>query len=186
MTNILLISEDYVKSNSNIDDNLWGKFLLPAIREAQEIGLQGIIGGNLYECILGMVADGGIGMDENFDYKYLLDKHIQPYLLYRVMADVIPLIGTKISNLGLLRTDDEKSVNITKQERDSLIKYYEQRADFYCKRMQEYLSKNSMLYPELTDCDCDKMKTNLYSSASCDIWLGGTRAYGYNNGYIGK
>lgn len=185
MTNILLISEDYVKTNSNIDDNLWGKFLLPAIREAQEIGLQSIIGGNLYECILDMVATGKIGDDDNFNYKYLLDKHIQPYLLYRVMTDVIPLIGTKISNLGLLRTDDEKSTNITKQERDSLIKYYESRVDFYCKRMQEYLSRNRTLYPELND--CDKMKTNLHSSVSCDIWLGGSRGYELdNNGYIGK
>lgn len=186
MTNILLISEDYVKSNSNIDDNLWGKFLLPAIREAQEMGLQSIIGGNLYDTITSMVADNTIQDDDNFDYKYLLDKHIQPYLLYQVMTDVIPLIGTKISNLGLMRTDDDKSYNVDKTERDDLKTYYQYRADFYTRRMQEYLCKNRILYPELSDCDCDKMKTNLDSSATCNIWLGGERGYGYNNGYIGK
>lgn len=76
---VLLISEEYVKTNSGIDDNVYGKFLLPAIREAQEMGLQTIIGGNLYDAIMSKVADGTIADD--FDYKYLLDKHIQPYLL---------------------------------------------------------------------------------------------------------
>lgn len=181
MTNILLISEDYVKSNSNVDDNLWGKFLLPAIREAQEMGLQSIIGGNLYNAICGMVADGSILEEDNLDYKHLLDKHIQPYLLYQVMTDVIPLIGTKISNLGLMKTDDEKSYNVSKTERDDLATYYQYRADFYTKRMQEYLCKNSTLYPELNECDCAKMSANLYSSTSCNIWLGGARGYDYNN-----
>ena len=34
MTNILFISEDYVKSNSSLNDNMFGKNLLPAMREA--------------------------------------------------------------------------------------------------------------------------------------------------------
>lgn len=181
MTNILLISEDYVKTNSNVDDNLWGSFLLPAIRESQEMGLQSIIGGNLYETICGMVGDESIMNEDNFNYKYLLDKHIQPYLLYQVMVGVIPLLGTKISNLGLLKTDDEKSYNVSKTERDDLATYYQYRADFYTKRMQEYLCKNSTLYPELNECDCGKMSANLYSSTSCDIWLGGARGYDFNN-----
>lgn len=187
MTNILLISEDYVKSNSNIDDNLWGKMLIPAIREAQEMGLQAIIGGNLYQAILDKVADGSIQNEDNFDYKYILDKHIQPYLLYKVMVNVIPVIGTKLSNMGVMTTDDEKATNVAKSERDNLMTYYQYRADFYAQRLQEYLCHNSMIYPELNDCDCEKMKANLKSSASCPIWLGGARGYGYNDdGYVGK
>ena len=42
MTTILLISEDYVKTNSGLDNNVYGKFLMPAIKEAQEMGLQTI------------------------------------------------------------------------------------------------------------------------------------------------
>lgn len=186
MIDVLLISEDYVKSNSNVDDNLWGKFLLPAIREAQEMGLQGIIGGNLYEAILGKVADGTIQDDDNYDYKYILDKHIQPYLLYQVMVNVIPVIGTKISNMGLMTTDDEKARNVPKNERDSLETYYQYRADFYVRRLQEYLCRNSMLYPELNACDCDRMKANLTSSATCPIWLGGARGYNNEDVYKGK
>lgn len=184
---VLLISEDYVKTNSGLDDNVYGKFLMPAIKEAQEIGLQSIIGGNLYEAIMGMVADGSIQNDDAFDYKYLLDKHIQPYLLYKTIVDLLPIIGTKIANIGTVVTNDEHVVNLSKNERDNLGTYYQYRADFYCRRMQEYLCKNRTLYPELQDCDCDKMKANLTSAATCPIWLGGARGYNNNDeGYVGK
>lgn len=173
MTTILLISEDYVKTNSGLDDNVYGKFLMPAIKEAQEIGLQSIIGGNLYDAVLARVEDGSI--QDDFDYKYLLDKHIQPYLLYKTIVDLLPIIGTKIANIGTVVANDEHVVNLPKNDRDNLQTYYQYRADFYCRRMQEYLYKNSMLYPELNDCDCDRIKANLTSAASCPIWLGGMR-----------
>lgn len=173
MTTILLISEDYVKTNSGLDDNVYGKFLMPAIKEAQEIGLQSIIGGNLYDAVLARVEDGSI--QDDFDYKYLLDKHIQPYLLYKTIVDLLPIIGTKIANIGTVVANDEHVVNLPKNDRDNLQTYYQYRADFYCRRMQEYLCKNRMLYPELNDCDCDRIKANLTSAASCPIWLGGMR-----------
>lgn len=78
MTTILLISEDYVKTNSGLDSNTYGKFLMPAIKEAQEMGLQTIIGTGLYKTILAMVAEGTIADVENSDYKNLLDAYIQP------------------------------------------------------------------------------------------------------------
>lgn len=170
---VLLISEDYVKTNSGLDDNIYGKFLMPAIKEAQEIGLQSIIGGSLYDAILARVEDNSIQTD--LDYKYLLDKYIQPYLLYKTIVDLLPLIGTKIANIGTVVTNDEHVVNLAKNERDNLQTYYQYRADFYCRRLQEYLCDNSNLYPELSDCDCAKIKANLMSSATCPIWLGGMR-----------
>lgn len=102
MTNILLISEDYVKSNSNIDDNLWSKMLVPAIREAQEMGLQPILGTSLYKKILDMVETGSVKETANSAYKNLLDVYVQPFLLYQVMVNVIPIIGTKLSNMGVI------------------------------------------------------------------------------------
>lgn len=187
MTNILLISEDYVKSNSNIDDNLWGKMLLPAIREAQEMGLQAIIGGSLYQRILDMVEDGSIQQTANSAYKNMLDIFIQPYLLYQVMVNVIPVIGTKLSNMGVMTTDDEKSNHVSKNERDSLSEYYQYRADFYAQRLQDFLSNNRSKFPELNENDFEKMSANLNSSHSCNIWLGGARGYEYNkDGYVGK
>lgn len=187
MTNVLLISEDYIKSNSGLDDNVYGKYLLPAIREAQDMGLQTIIGGNLYDYILNAVEDNSIQNSANSNYKNLIDAYIQPYLLYKTIANAIGIASTKIANLGAMKSDDEKSYNVSKEERDYLINQYTYKADFYCELLQKYLCKNRSYFPQLSDCDCDRMKSNLYSSTSCSIWLGGERAYGYNKSdYIGK
>ena len=175
MNNILLISEKYVKENSGLDDNVYGKFLLPAIREAQDINLQSIIGTSLLDAICQMVNDDTISDDDNFNYKYLLDKHIQPYLLYCSLANTIPLIGSKLTNMGAIISNDEHVENLSKNDKDSLISYYTLRSDHYARQMQKYLVKNRIIYPELKECDCDAMQANLKSAATTPIWLGGAR-----------
>lgn len=182
MTNVLLISEDYVKANSGLDNNLYGKYLLPAIREAQDMGLQPIIGTSLYDVLKGMVADESI----DGDYKNLLDTYIQPYLLYKTIANVIGIASTKIANLGTMRTEDENAYNVSKEERDYLVNTYIYKADFYCDLLQRYLCKNRSNFPELNNCDCAGYSPNLKSSESTGLWLGGERGYTNNNSYIGK
>lgn len=175
MNNVLLVTEQYIKTNSGLDENVYGKFLIPAIREAQEMGLQTIIGTALYDKVCAMVADGSIHDDENWDYKYALDKHFQPYLMYMTIASLIPVIGTKITNLGTVVTNDEHTVNLSKTDRDGLVDYYEQRSTHYARAMQKYLTKNRILYPELNNCDCEAMQANLKSASVSPIWLGGVR-----------
>lgn len=176
MTKILLISEDYIKTNSNLNDNVWGEYLLPAIREAQDMGLQMIIGECLYHRILNLVDGGEIADSGNTAYKHLLDEYIQTYLLYQVLTDLVPIIGTKQANLGTVISNDEHVVSLTEGERNRVKNYFQIRADFYCRRMQEYLLKNKDLYPELDECDvCGKMEQNLKSAATTGLWLGGFR-----------
>lgn len=175
MTKVLLISEDFIKTNSNLNDNVWGEYLLPAIREAQDMGLQEIIGSCLYEHLLTLVENEEIGDNENAAYKQLLDEYIQQYLMYQVLTDLVPIIGTKQANLGTIISNDEHVVGLTESERNRVKNYYQIRADFYSKRMQEYLLNNRELYPELKECDCDRIKANLRSAASTGLFLGGYR-----------
>lgn len=179
MNKVLLISEQYIKANSGLDDNVYGKFLLPAMREAQDINLQSIIGSSLMDKLCALVKSGEITNEENWDYKYLLDKHIQPYLMYITISNIIPLIGSKLSNLGVIISNDEHVENLSKNDKDSLKDYYTLRSDHYARKMQKYLCKNRIIYPELNDCDCDNMQANLKSAATCPIWLGGCRSKKY-------
>ena len=41
MAEILLSSEKFIKETMSVSDNLSGKYILPSLREAQEIGLKG-------------------------------------------------------------------------------------------------------------------------------------------------
>lgn len=176
MRNVLLISEDSVKTYSGLNDNIWGKSLLPGIREAQEIGLQSIIGSCLYESLCTKVADGSITADTNTQYKTLLDEYVSYYLIYRVISDLVPIIGVKLGNIGVMVSNDEHLQNLTEDERSRVGTYYEQRSDFYCKRMQQWLLTNNELFPELDECSCNQMKANLESAASTGVFLGGYRS----------
>ena len=171
--NILLLSEDFVKSNSNLSDNVFGKFLLPAIRESQEVYLQEIIGSALYQSILEKIKDNAL----TDPYKEFVDDYVRWYLLYRVLADVIDILDVKLANLGTVRSRDEYVDNIGDGERDRLKQNYQYKADFYCRRMQEFLLNNRNAFVELDECVCDRLNAQLNSSASTGIFLGGYRSY---------
>lgn len=171
MTDILLISEDYIKTNSGLNDNVWGSYLTPAIREAEDMRLQSIIGTSLYKTILNQVDNDEVSVE----IETLIEDYIQIFLMYQTISDLVPIIGVKLTNLGAVVSNDEHLTNLSQGERDLVQNYYLERADFYAKRLQEYLLANREKYPELNDCDCENMKANLYSSASCTLFLGGLR-----------
>lgn len=169
MTNTLLISEKYVKTQSNIQDNVWGDFLTPAIREAQDIELQPIIGRPLYKKILKEVEEKDV--EERF--KTLIEDWIQPYLLYQTIVSLIPIIGTKLGNIGTVISNDEHVQNISSSERENLEYRYRYLADHYKSELQKYLLANKDLYPELTSTCLNNL--NLKSSNSLPLWTGGVR-----------
>lgn len=175
MNRILLISEDYIKTHSNLNENVWGEYLTPAIREAQDIGLQQIIGSCLYNSILSKVADGSITGETETAYKTLLDDYIQPYLMYQVITDLVPIIGVKLANIGVVISNDDRIVNLGEAERNRLGTYYKYRADFYCGRLQKFLITNKVLFNELDECTCQNIKATLDSAASIGLFLGGAR-----------
>ena len=74
MKQILLTNEDFVRSITLIDNNVQSKFLLSAIREAQEVGLQEIIGTSMMNKLKSLVDDGSINEENNIYYKSLLDE----------------------------------------------------------------------------------------------------------------
>lgn len=182
-SNVLLISEDALKTYSNLNKNTFGDWILPAIREAQEMGLMPIIGECLYNKICELVADGSINDVLFTAYKDLLDDKIQPYLIYKTLSNIIPILNAKMANLGVVVTNDEHVVNLTQSESDLLKAYYSERCDFYTKRLQDFIKSNQSAFPEIS-CGCGKMQPNLESSEnSIGVWLGGSRGkkIGNNN-----
>lgn len=173
MTKILLISEDYVKTNSGLNDNVWGSYLTPAIREAQDIKLQQMLGTPLYKSLLEKVENGAIRNTYFKPYKTLLDEYIQVYLMYQTISDLVPIIGVKLTNLGVVVSNDEHVTNLSQSERELVQTYYGQRAEFYGKRLQEFLKDNRGDYEELDV--CEDIHPTLDSVAETGLWLGGVR-----------
>lgn len=176
MAEILLSSEKFIKETTNVSDNLSGKYLLPSLREAQEIGLRGILGDCLLAKVKQLVRDSEIALPENVAYKDLLDR-CQYYLAYATIVEVVNRVSYKVVNFGVAKSTDE---NLQVASQDEIAKqqyYYQAKADNYCLDLQHFLLDNRQAYPELKCCDCNRIEANLKSAASCGVFLGGARGY---------
>lgn len=172
-TEAYLTSEKFVKSMTNVDDNLAGKFIKPSIREAQDINLREILGAALKRKLQQIVADGTEDEPENSYYKALLDE-IQYYLAYTVIVDIMHK-QSKIANAGVVKTPDERVTVAGETELASNIAYYQSKADSYAYLLQAWLLKHCAEFPELGPDEYCRLKANYYSAATCGVWLGGPR-----------
>lgn len=175
---ILLTSEKFVKSVTNISDNVAGKFIMPSIREAQEQGLRGILGDCLLARLKQLVSDGVFLEDpipvDALPYKDLLDR-AQYYLAYKAVVELANKVSYKIGNFGVARSSDENLEVVSQDEIAKQIYYYQSKADGCCLTLQRWILQNKASFPELRACDCAAMQANLRSAATCGIFLGGAR-----------
>ena len=174
MAEILLSSEAFVKSVTSASDNLDGKYILPSLREAQEMGLRGILGDDLLEMLKGLRRSGDLDTYAGGVYKTLVD-HCQYYLAYMTIVEVTAKVSYKIGNFGVTKTADENLQVASQDEIAKMQYYYQSKADACCLDLQNFLLEHRGDYPELTDNCCRRIESNLYSSATCGIFLGGAR-----------
>lgn len=174
-TKVLLTSEEFVKSQTNISDNVAGKYILTAIREAQEQGLQRIIGSCLYKKLL-QVADSAAAVEapENEVYADLLST-AQYYLAYTAVAEVLPKVTYKVGNIGVVKTVDENVQAVTPEELSTQLAYYRDKAAHYCREIQRFCMENRAALPELRPCDCEAIAAHLHTSYTGGLYLGGAR-----------
>lgn len=165
MNKVLLISEETLKTYSLVNDNIDGKYLLPAIQTAQDIDLETLIGKALLDKLCKLVETGEIVNDSK--YRTLLDDYITPYLVWQVMSNLQLGINYKLSNSGVITNDDERKSRLDYRNNQLLQEQYKHYADSYAIKLKDYLCNGD--YPEYYQC------VN-YSHAEdvelCGIYLG--------------
>lgn len=172
MAEILLSSEKMVKSITSVSNNLSGKYILPALREVQEIRLRNILGSCLLDKLKADIAAGTLA-DQ---YKELVDLPAMQYFLANAtIAEVALRPSYKVGNFGVTKTQDENMQVATWEEIAKVQYYYQGKADSYCLQLQQYLLNNCAAFPELDSCACERIHANLKSAASCGIYTGGAR-----------
>lgn len=174
MAEVLLTSENFIKSISSISDNTSGKYILPSLREAQEIRLKGVVGVPLLEKLKELVQNRQIDNKENALYRAIVDK-CQYFLAYTTIVEVMYKVSYKVGNAGVVKATDEKMNVANHDEIVSQREYYQSKADFYCIELQDFLLNNRSEIAELSEAQTGRIKSNLYSAASCGIFLGGAR-----------
>lgn len=171
---VYFISSEWIRSHSNIEQNISDKFLISAIRETQTINLQSIIGSSLYNSLYEKVENDNV----SGYYKVLLEQ-IQYFMLYQTLANICIIVSYKTGNTGIVTTSDSLNGvnNASLSEVFKIQAHYQSRADFYQARIEDFMREYKDEFPELTcGCTCNGIAPNFDSAANLSpIFLGGNR-----------
>lgn len=167
MIGVFLISEDTLKTETILNDNVSAEYFGSAIETAQEIYLQQLIGTSLLDDLCTKVRDNRL----NGDDKTLLDEYITPYLKFKVLSEVTLPIAFKYRNAGVIQTNNEYTYNTTMKDAQQLATYYDQRANFFAIRLTDWLCANSNKYPAYRNTTTGELSPNS-DGYNTNIYLG--------------
>lgn len=174
MTEYLITSEAFIKDVTPIFGNVHGKYILAAIREAQEGRIKHVLGSELLNRIIALLQSNAISPAINSNYYQVL-KLSQMALAYQAISELSRITSHKITNKGVVRTSDDRVDNASESEIIRTQDFYKAKADAYVRELQLYLLENHKRFPELKTATLTKIRANLHSAASCGLWLGGFR-----------
>lgn len=140
------ITEDYLKSNSPITQNVDAKDIIPFIAPASEMFIQPILGTYFYNYMLTGYNAQSLNADE-----FALYKLLQPAIAWRAAADAVYALTYQLKNKGVQTQNSENSDVADAEQVVMLKRHYDQKAEFYEQRIIKHLIINKDLFPEFTD-----------------------------------
>jgi hypothetical protein len=148
MSNVLFISEQFLKDNTVINDNVEFKQLRPVIMAAQDMQIQEAIGSALFAELKAQVIASTVTSLNNT----LITDYIQPALLYWCLAEAPLVITYKLANKGMVTHNSENQSPASMNEVNYMAKQYRAKAEWYTNRITEYLLLNEQSYPLFMEC----------------------------------
>ena len=143
MANVLFISEAYLKENTNIDENVDVKEIIPSIVDAQEMHLLPCLGSALYEDLKTKIA----AVTTNSDEDTLISSYIAPMLVKFVQMELSTDLLYKYRDKGVMKKSSENSSSVSYTDMRYLMDRWDNKAQFYKKRLIDYLCGNTALFP---------------------------------------
>lgn len=148
MTTVQLISEAKIREFTDMNNNVDSKLISNAIREAQDIDLQRLLGTLLYNKILSDVQSNTL----TGAYKTLVDDWIQNFLLYATYYNTLEYIYMRPRNNGLLTpTGGENSESVDRAMYNVKRQSVQNKREFYAEKLTDYLIENQNSYPEISE-----------------------------------
>jgi len=150
MTTTFIISESKLRQFTDLNDSVDTSLLKNAVREAQDIMLQRIIGTPLYKSILNKIDTSTLtGV-----YLTLVNDYIQDFLLYAAYYEALEAIYIRPRNSGLLTpTGGENSIEVDRSLFNVSRQNTKNKMEFYADKLSAYLAEEQNLFPELNTAD---------------------------------
>jgi len=156
METVLLVSEQRMKQWTSLDNNIRIDVLTPSILQAQDIYIQDTLGTAFYTRLKqGVVAD-----DLNADESLFLKEYVGPCLIQYALYLLLPSLKYKMVEKGILNGTSEETQPTTLDEMKYLRDSAMDTAEFYNKRMLEFLQDNPGMFVTYTNPGVDGMMPN--------------------------
>ncbi len=170
MARQLFISETFFKENSAVDENVDMKQINPTIYQCQIQHIQNVLGTKLYDKIISDIAASTL----TGDYLTLVDDYCADALIYWVMYEVqIPLLF-KFRDKNVSKKSSDNAFPISTKELSRIENRYKDKAEYFTKRISDYLCANESLYPEYnTEDEVDEVRP-MDGKATVSVYLGGS------------
>ena len=171
---ILLISTQFLKDNSVIDNNIDDKIIANTIMFVQESTMQEILGTKLLDKITADVEAGTLtGL-----YKTLVDDYVRWTLLYYTVAELLEPLQFRITNKGIVTKDSEsRSTSVSSELLYKLKDSYLQKAEYYSAKTKKFLLKNYNSLPELVNTDISDVRPFKARNTSGVLLYNGKKRY---------
>lgn len=140
------MTEQYLKENTPLDDNVDIKLLRTAMREGQDIYIRDLIGSGIYNELLTQIASDPdlSGFPDN---KTLLKEYILPSLKYYVLYESAQVMSFQLVNKGIVTRTSEFQNPADISAVVSLMNHWKDRGEYYARRLTAFLCANATTYP---------------------------------------
>ena len=145
MTTTLFISENKLKNFTDLNNSLDPDLLKNAVREAQDINIQRMLGYNLYQKLITDVNNNTL----TGYYLTLMNEYLQDTLLYWSYYEALESIWLRPRNNGLLIPNGGVEASaVDSNTYDKKRQSVKNKAEWYAERMVGWLIDNQTQFPE--------------------------------------
>ena len=144
MATALFITRTDLVKNTILDGNVDTDKFIQFIKIAQEIHIQNYLGTDLYNKISADILASNL----SGAYLTLVNSYVQPMLIHYAMADYLPFAAYQVKNGGVFKHTSENAESVSKNEIDYLVKKERDIAEYYTRRLIDFLDFNNSSFPE--------------------------------------
>jgi len=142
---IYFITEEYLKNNTPITNNVDITDVAPYIRTQAEMRLTSILGTYFYNDLLVKYNDQTLNANET-----ALVEYIQPVVAWRSAEDAVFGLSYQLKNKGVQVQFGDFSQNVSQSEIAFNMEHYGQKGAWFENRLTFYILDNKDLFPTFT------------------------------------
>jgi hypothetical protein len=164
MANILFVTEAYLKKYTPIGELLQWTELEPKAHAAQDSYIQGYLGTNFYNHMQTVFAAQTMSADE-----ITLMNYIKPTLAWRIADKAYPFTHWQSKNKGVMVQNGDYAQPVDLEVIRYLREELTSEAEFYAKRLINYLCDNRDLYTQYTANNTTDMSPKSDTGYDCGL-----------------